>query len=140
MPKRHLTGAQVRQIRKMRADGLTSTYVASVIGCSASAVRRIAPGRIGKVPVAPLREAFLASDKSASEVASAMGWRCTNRRREYADGSRVKRTLGLLPDVHGATGQRSFRIQADAETVALLAEAIGVMPWEVMPCDEEMAA
>lgn len=134
----HLTGAQVLQIRRLRADGLSAPQVARIVGCSDGTVRKIVPGYIGKVPVAPLREAFLASGKTAVAVAKAAGWFCSNGVSEYPDSSRVKRTLGLLPDVNGK-GIQSRRTLVDAELAAILAEAVGVMPWEVMP-DEQQAA
>lgn len=87
------------------------------------------------VPVAPLRLAFLASGKSAVQVARAAGWWDGTS----GDSSRVKRTLGLLPTVNGA-GHRQWRTRVDIDTVELLAGAIGVAPWEVLPDDEEMAA
>lgn len=146
-----LTAPDVARIRELRyMDGLTSTEVAAVIGCSPQAVLWHAPGRPGKIDNTALREAFVASGKSASEVARALCWMivrdparaaASSRSRASYDVTRVKRTLGLTPDVNGR-GKRSPRTLIDAETAALMAEAIGVMPWEVMPDedDEERAA
>jgi transcriptional regulator with XRE-family HTH domain len=130
-----LTPLDVKRIRKLRyRDGLTSPQVAKIIGCDESTVRYYAPGRIGKVPIDKLRAAFEASGLTAAEVARRMGWfdgRC-------ADSARVKRALGIYPSI--SNGRRSPRRMIDAETAGLLAEAIGVMAWEVMPDDEQEAA
>lgn len=133
---RPLTPEQVARIRELRADGHTAPQVAAIVGCSRAAVWHHAPGRVGKVPVAPLREAFLRSPHTAADVARALGWWAGG----WADSSRVKRTLGLLPDISGTTGNVSYRTLADAETVGRIAEALGLMAWEVLPDDEEQAA
>lgn len=137
-----LTPDQQRLIRELRyEDGLTIQATAARVGCSAFPVRQLAPGRPGKVPNDKLREAFTDSGLSAVEVARRVGWLCstgtTQGQRTQADGSRVLRTLGLLDD--STKDRRSTRTFIDAETAALLAEAIGVMAWEVMP-DEDVAA
>jgi len=48
------------------------------------------------VPVEPFREAFLASGRSAADVARSMGCYST----------RLRRMLGLVPDTSGYTNQR----------------------------------
>jgi hypothetical protein len=126
-----LTTLDIERMRKLRyQDGLSSPKTAEIIGCSPSAVRRYAPGRPGKVPNDKLRAAFLASGHSAAEVARRLGWtyartwqRANGTRVPYtgADGARVKHALG-------------------AETADLMAEAIGVMPWEVMPDEDDREA
>lgn len=122
-----LSVAQVELIRELRyMDGWTAPAVALVVGCSAVTVRHRAPGRPGKIDNTLLRKAFEGSGKSASEVARRMGWVHKGK----ADVSRVRRTLGLAADID-RHGGRSFRRMIDAETAALMAEAIGVMPWEV---------
>jgi hypothetical protein len=132
---RPLTEWQVARIKRMRADGLPSPEVAAVVGCSDSTVRKHAPGYPGKVPNDRLREAFLASRRSAADVARALGWESGNG----ADTGRVRRTLGLLDDI-SRTGARHRRRLIDWETGSLIAEAIGVMPWEVLDDDLEDAA
>lgn len=130
-----LTPEQVAQIRELRTDGLTCREVAGIVGCDRVTVQKYAPGRPGKVPVAPLREAFLASGHTAADVARELGWWTHG----IGDGSRVRRTLGLVPTTNGA-GRRSYRTFVDAETVERIADALGLMAWEVMPQDEEDAA
>lgn len=133
-----LTMPQVKQIRELRyMDGLTCEATAQIIGCTADTVGRYAPGKPGKVPVAPLREAFLASGMTAADVARGMGWVHGSRRK--ADSAGVQKTLGLRDTIKGG-GSRSRRVLVDAETVALMAEVIGLAPWQVLPDDNEMAA
>lgn len=127
---RRLDADEVEAIRRMRSDGYTISTVAETLGHNERTVWRYAPGRPGKVPVAPLREAFLASPLTATDVARSLGWW---ENRGWPDGARVKRALGLLPDISGTTHRRTYRNLTDAETVQLIAEAIGVAPWSVMP-------
>lgn len=131
---RYLTGGQVKRIRELRADGFSGRRVAELVGVCVTTVYKIAPGRVGKVPVAPTREAFLRSGLPASEVARRLGWHSGHA----TDASRVLRTLGLRDTANGS-GVRTRRTVADAEVVGQIAEAIGLMPWEVMP-DEDAAA
>lgn len=122
-----LTTRDIAEIRELRyRDGLTQEETAKQVGRDKVTVWRYAPGRPGKIPNAPLREAFLASGLSASEVARRVGW----SKDGWVDASRVRRTLGLTDD-RGVKGYRSRRAMIAAETAANLAEAIGVMPWEV---------
>jgi hypothetical protein len=44
--------------------------------------------------------------------------------------------LGILPTVAGHGGSQ-FRRMIDAEVAEILAEAIGVAPWEVMPIEAQ---
>ena len=78
-----------------------------------------------KIPNAPLRAAFLRSNLTAAEVARRAGWWSSGG----VDTSRVNRTLGLMQET--SRGESRFRESVDVEIVALLAEAIGVAPWEV---------
>jgi predicted transcriptional regulator len=137
---RDLNRERANLIRALRADGYTANEVAEFLGCSKSTVLCYAPGRLGKVPIAPLREAFLASPATAADIARELGWWDVKR---CADSARVKRTLGLLPDFgkpsNGNGRPRSYRTLVDAEIVALIAEAIGVAPWSVMPEDDRPA-
>jgi transcriptional regulator with XRE-family HTH domain len=132
-----LPTSTIRRIRQLRyADGLTAPQAAAIVGCSQEAVRHYAPGRPGKVDNAKLRAAFEASGLGAQEVARRVGWwihksNCSDQ----PDGGRVRRTLGIALDANG-NGRPSRRRYIDAETAAILAEAIGVAPWEVIP-DED---
>jgi hypothetical protein len=140
-----LTAAEVRQIRELRyMDGLTQMEVAQHVGCYITTVRKYAPGYPGKIDNTLLREAFLRSGLTGTEVARRIGWTCqmSKRSRDGAklwrwdapDGARVRKALGLVDDVNGR-GWRSRRTMIDAEAAALMAEAIGVAPWSVGCCD-----
>lgn len=134
MPRgHHLTAEQRECILVLRDAGWTQQRVAAVLGLSKATISNISPGYVGRVPVAPLREAFLCSPVTAADVARDVGW----WERGKADTSRVKRTLGLLDDSNH--GHRFRRTMVDAETVELLAEAIGVAAWSVMPDDRPAA-
>lgn len=133
-----LTADEIAQVCELRyIDGLTIPKTAEQLGLCEWTVRKYAPGRPGKVPVAPLRKAFLASPMTAGDVARELGW--WNRAINRPDSSRVRHTLGLIVDNNGA-GRRSYRTVTDAETVRLIAEAIGISPWSVLPDDEDVAA
>jgi hypothetical protein len=123
-----LAELQVARIKRMRADGHTQPATAAAVGCDLSTVKKYAPGRPGKVPNDRLREAFLASGRSAADVARFLGWEGS---RGGADGSRVRRKLGILPGI-SPRGTRSHWRLIDWEAGSLIAEAIGVMPWEVL--------
>lgn len=143
-----LTTLDLKRMRSLRyEDGLSAAATAAIIGCGVSAVYRYAPGRPGKVPNDKLREAFERSGITAAEVARRMGWvhASTWQRADgtkcpdVSDSSRVKRALGIMSDINGR-GVRSIRNLIDAETAGLMAEALGLMAWEVLPDDEQMAA
>jgi AraC-like DNA-binding protein len=139
---RYLTTREVALIRELRADGYTLAQVASVVGCSDHRVQHYAPGKIGKVPVGPLREAFLASPMTAADVARELGWWCHNNKGEVPDSSRVKRTLGLIEQTsidRFGRRHRSRRTLVDAETVQRIADIIGIAWWTVMPDDDRPA-
>lgn len=127
----NLSAEEIQEIRELRyGDGLTREATAALVGRSPWTVGRYAPGRPGKVDNAALREAFERSGLTVAEVARRMNWWWVrNDGHLNADGSRVKRTLGLLDDLNRCG--RSRRRLIDAETAGLLAEAIGVMSWEV---------
>ena len=131
----------VQHIRELRyQDGLSCPVVAQMVGCSESTVRYYAPGQPGKVPNDLLRAAFETSPMTAAELARAMGWWAPNGPYpEVGDSSRVKRSLGLQVDVNG-NGKRSVRTMIDAEMAGLMAEALGLGAWEIMPDEELMAA
>lgn len=137
-----LTTLDIKRIRRLRyRDGLTARETAAIIGCNVSTVLRYAPGRIGKVPNDKLRAAFERSPMTASDVARSMGWTCrVGGGSTCADSGRVKRALGIYPNVSGSHGGRSYGRMIDAETAGLIAEALGLMAWEVMPDDDEQAA
>lgn len=78
------------------------------------------------IDVTALREAFLRSGLSASEVCRWLEWR---RPDGGPDTSRLRRALGLLPATsHGQT-KVAHRIGVDR--AALIADALSVDPWEV---------
>lgn len=135
-PMMPLKRFDVDRIRELRSDGYTCRQVAAIVGCHPHTVNRYAPGRIGKVPVAPLRDAFLASPITAAEIARRLEWWDG---RGCGDSSRVKRALGLQDDIKSSKGTRTRRTLVDAEIVERIALAIGVMPWEVMPDEDEAA-
>ena len=134
MRNRPLTVFEIERIRELRyADGLTNQRIADMFDLHESTVRRHARGRPGKAPVAPLREAFLASAVTAADVARSLGWWASDK----VDTSRVKRTLGIYPDkTRGCVFYRTF---TDVETIQRIADAIGISPWSVLP-DEDVAA
>lgn len=136
-----LTTLDIKRIKRLRyRDGLTIEQTAQAIGCGITTIKQYAPGHIGKVPNDKLRAAFEKSGQTAADVARRMGWMCRlGNGGTCADVTRVKRTLGLLPEVNGK-GHRSTRRLIDAETAGLMAEAIGLMAWEVMPDDDERVA
>lgn len=143
-PAHPLTAWELAQLKELRnMDGMSSTRVAEIIGCSAGYVRTLAPGRPGKIDNTLIREAFVRSGASATWVAQEIGWVALhgkwnrNRTKRWTwycgDGSRVRRTLGLIDDVSYKTGRayRARRTLVDAEHVAMIADAIGVAPWAV---------
>jgi len=80
-----------------------------------------------EVPVAPLREAFLRSGRTAVEVARSLDWYDKGR----PDGYRVKRALGIKPSPFGK-GYGLKCIQSTSYDRALrIAYAIGVDPVDV---------
>lgn len=82
-----------------------------------------APG-YRQTPNIALREAFLASGVSASQVACRLGWMA----RGSPDTSRVRRTLGLMPD---SSLSGSYRRSVAPATFSKIAEAINVIPAEL---------
>jgi hypothetical protein len=140
-----LSPQTVKRIRELRyMDGLTAPATAALVGCSRCAVYRHAPGLPGRVPNGPAREVFLASGKSAASVAAEVGWMskqaCRNGTFKIAgDGSRLRRSLGITPDIN--KGTLTKRRLLDAEIAGLIAEACGQPAWSVMPDeDKQMAA
>jgi hypothetical protein len=96
----------------------------------------LAARRARQVPVGPLRDAFLATGRSAGSVAMALNWKCTVRKpgrapRECFDGPRVKRTLGLKPYKPRAGYPKRLRETVTYAMAERLARAIGVDPHEV---------
>jgi hypothetical protein len=78
------------------------------------------------VDVTPLREAFLRSGLTASEVCRWLGWLRTDG---GPDTSRLKRALGLMAMTdHGQT-RCARRIGVDR--AALIADALSLAPHEV---------
>lgn len=130
-----MTDEEIALIRELRAAGHTQSDIARITGFSHNSVCRLVPGWVGKVPVAPLRQAFLDSPVTAADIARDLGWWDS---RGDADSARVKRTLGLVPD--RKNGHQSRRRLVDAETVQLIAEAIGISPFAVLPDDDDEVA
>jgi hypothetical protein len=81
----------------------------------------------GAVEVAPLREAFLRSDRTAADVARELGW---TTRRNVADGPRVRRVLGLRPYTTRSGGKR-YTERCDESTAVNILRALNLDPWEV---------
>lgn len=130
--RRYMTKADRQHILRLRyRDGFTQAEVARITGRNRETVRLIAPGRVGKIDNARLREAFAQSGLTAAEVARRLGWRAGTS----WDGSRVNRWLGVTLDRSGTRKARSYRRLIDAETAGLIAEAIGVEPWEIGALD-----
>jgi hypothetical protein len=97
-----------------------------------------ARGQYGRVPVAPVREAFEASDVSAYEVALRLGWFHQARHHKTAcpDSYRVRRALGIAPyppgrDRRGVPYPPKVRTHIAACTASAILGAIGVIPAEV---------
>lgn len=85
------------------------------------------------VPVAPLRDAFLASGLTAYEVATRLGW--TRKRKnlsgDYGDHSRLMRRLGLQTYHCPRRGGTFTQERMHYDVALAIAEAIGVDPHEV---------
>ncbi len=95
-----------------------------------------APPRRNLVPVAPLRDAFERGDTSASTIAAEIGWmepHDASRRHQRGDARRLKRTLGIHPDITTIRGKRynSHRQWINRKTATLLCRALGVDPIDV---------
>jgi hypothetical protein len=92
-----------------------------------------ARGQYGRVPVAPVREAFEASGVSAYEIALRLEW--FEYRDKYTtpcpDSHRVRRVLGLAKYPPGRGYPPRARTYMAACTAAAILGAIGVIPAEV---------
>jgi transposase len=121
-----ITAALVREMERLRyGDGLPCRTVAARLGLAVSTVGKHAPGRPGKVSNRLLREAFERSRLTAAQLARRLEWFDGDR----ADTSRVRRTLGLLPD--STHGRRYVREWIDAETAYRIADELGVDRWDL---------
>ncbi|HXQ33174.1 MAG TPA: hypothetical protein VN843_04050 [Anaerolineales bacterium] len=121
-----VTPKQISKIQKLRYEqGLTAKEIADRVGLTDRTITKYAP--LGRVNNAPLRSAFLKSDRTAADVARYLGWYDYNGR---ADGHRVKRALGLVEDI-SKQGYRSIRKSNYRHLALQLAKAIGVDPWEL---------
>ena len=79
--------------------------------------------RVDRVPVAPLREAYLRSGLRLSDVARAAGWMNPDG---HADTSRVARRLGLVP--WASRGTATVAQAVNYETAVVLVRALGHDP------------
>jgi hypothetical protein len=92
--------------------------------------------RAGRAPVdpGPLRDAFLRSGLTASEVARRLGWMRPapkGKRSAVPDQGRLRAALGLKPYNPGHGYPMRMRIGMKHETAEQIARAINVDPWEV---------
>lgn len=133
-PWRKLSREDVERIRVLRyRDGLTAQEVGTRYGVTEPTIRYYAPGWPGKVPTDRVRSLFESSPLTAADVARRLGWMLQRRSghrcgQVCADGSRVLRALGLA--LESSRGRRGYRALIDAETAALIAEALGHAAWE----------
>lgn len=81
---------------------------------------------VDNVPVAPLREAFLRSPLSRTELALALGWEHNGR----PDGTRVERALGLVPTPVSPKdgGGSNIRQSVKYKTAVAICRALGLAP------------
>jgi hypothetical protein len=79
------------------------------------------------VEVAPIRDAFLRSGLTLSDVAWNAGWMRLHRGKVWADASRVGRCLGLKAQSSRA-GERRFVKRVHYEVAVALVRAIGYDP------------
>jgi hypothetical protein len=139
-----LSDTQIAEVRDLRyGDGLSCREVAARYGVSITTIQTVAPGRPGKVPVAPVRAIFEASGRTAASVAAEIGWVSPQAQRNgpkrlLGDSSRLRRRLGITPEAwgHGTERKTGYATLMDAEAASLIAEACGQPAWTVMP-DEE---
>ena len=132
-----LTTLDIKRIKRLRyQDGLSCVATGRIIGCSSRTVWHYAPGNPGKIPNTKLREAFHDSGITATELARRMGWLYPCEGRMKANGSAVKVALGILSKKL-PSGTRCFCSLIDAELAGTMAEALGLMAWEVLPDEEE---
>jgi transcriptional regulator with XRE-family HTH domain len=119
-------------IRRLRYEfGYSGAHVAELVGRSVGTVLQYAPGRPGKIDNDKLREAFLESGVSAPDLARRLGWGYDKDDSYWApDSSRVKRWLGINPDINGE-GIRTVREQIDAAIAVEMCEALGIPPEDV---------
>lgn len=133
-----LYGLGVPMAEITRWMGVSRSAVTRVAKRNGVALRRRSPTKViereltpastrqaAKVDNAPLRQAFVDSGLTATEVAERCGW----LQRGNADTSRVKRVLGILPE--SSNGRRYHRREVGSDTAALVAGALGLDPWEV---------
>jgi len=82
--------------------------------------------RAGRIDVAPLREAFLRSGRTATEICIWLDWL---RPDGGPDTSRLRRALGLLPST--SHGHVTFARSIGVDRAALIADALNLDPYEV---------
>jgi hypothetical protein len=81
-----------------------------------------------RVPVAPLREAFLASGLTASEVCYRIGWLRGNRR---GDTARLQSVLGLRQFTKNTKGCRATAKRINYPNAVLIARALDLDPVDI---------
>jgi len=77
-----------------------------------------------EVPLEPLRDAFLRSGVSASELARRLGW-------VRPDSERVRRSLGLKLDQNSRGYPPRLRETTSYERALAIADALGIDPSDV---------
>lgn len=145
MPGQPLHADTIANIRELRyVDGLTREQIRERTGVGRHVSRKYAPGSYpGKVSNELVREAFLASGRTATSVAQEIGWLSPCKQRngtfnEGGDGSRLLRALGLR--MEWGSGKKRYRRMLDAEIAETIAEACGVAGWSVLPDEDGVAA
>lgn len=126
-----VTREERREILRLRyVEHWSTARVARHVGRCEGTVKRIAPGRVGKVDNTSLREAVVRvvgrGEVSWGEIARRMGW--VNGR---ADTPRVKKTLGLVPTPNGHGYPPSIRVLVGVDTAVRLLDAVGLDPVDV---------
>lgn len=82
-----------------------------------------------EISVAPIREAFHASDLTAYEVARRLEWR--KGPAGYPDAGRVKRTLGIVHNWEKRTNRPYVQVRCSYATAMKLVTAIGLDPTDL---------
>lgn len=126
-----LDASEIRIVKRLRYDlGYTISETAELVGRDRRTIGRIAPGRTGVIDNERLRDAFLASDMTASKLARVLGWGFDRDDSYWApDSSRVKRVLGINDE--SSRGRRWKREMMSASMAVEMCEALGIPPEDV---------